>query len=489
MIYCKNFINGNWIESSSTDLVNVINPYDQSIIAKASNANVNETKLAIEAARNAFDNGPWRNYSISERSKLLNQIADLVLENKQELATLETLDTGKTLEESRWDMDDTINVFRYYANLANQIVSQEIDNHQKNTTSKIIKEPIGVVAMICPWNYPLLQASWKIAPAIAAGCTFVLKPSEVTPVCTTRFIELVSSLNVPDGVVNLVLGTGPVVGNTLSSDPDVDLVSFTGGILTGQKILQSAALSIKKVALELGGKNPHIIFEDANYETTLDKILNGVFFHAGQICSAGSRILVHSSLEKKIVNDLKIRIQKIRLGSGQNKDTQMGPLINEQRQQIVLDAIKNAIGQGAVLECGGKKPADPKLQNGFFIEPTLFSGCKESMKIVREEIFGPVITIEPFNDDDEALELANKTDFGLSAGIQTMNQDRIERFSRELRFGTIWINDFNVYFPEAPWGGFKKSGIGRELGEEGLAEYLETKHVFTNHKPTSLNWF
>ena len=353
----------------------------------------------------------------------------------------------------------------------------------------LLREPVGVCGQICPWNYPLLQASWKLAPALAAGCTVVLKPSELTPLTTLRLSELTAEVGLPDGVLNTVLGPGPTVGAELAENGDVDLISFTGGVETGKTIMRAASANVKRVALELGGKNPHIIFDDADLELAVDHALNGVFFHAGQICSAGARVMVHGAVHDRFVEALRARMARIQLGNGLDDGTQMGPLISAEHRDKVEGYVAIGREEGARLVLGGSRPADPGLQSGFFLEPTLFVDCDARMRIVREEVFGPVITVERFDTEAQAVARANDTAYGLSAGFWTRDEGRIERVSGALRFGTVWVNDFNVYFAQAPWGGYKQSGIGRELGRAGLDEYLEIKHLYRNDKPEGLGWF
>jgi len=482
------FINGEWVESISKERRTIQNPFDASEIAYVSEGNREDVKVAIKAARKAFD-GEWGRSDKRTRKEYILKLAELIKRDKEELAGLETLNTGKTLEESRWDMDDIYNIFKYYAALLEEDMTEEIDSPVKNSTSLLEKGPVGVCGQISPWNYPLLQASWKMAPALAAGCTLIMKPSEITPLTTIKVTELAEEAGFPKGVVNTVLGPGHTVGAELAESHDVDLISFTGGSLTGRKIMNAASGNVKKVALELGGKNPHIIFEDAQVDVAVDYALNGVFFHAGQICSAGCRLMVQSSLYDSFVQSLKERMEKIRLGNGFEEGTEMGPLISKEHREKVEAYVEVAKKEGAKLILGGERPKEESLQKGHFYLPTLFSDCTNDMRIVQEEVFGPVITVEKFETEEEVLKRANDTIYGLSAGFWTQDSDRIRRVSKALRFGTVWVNDFNTYFVEAPWGGFKQSGIGRELGKMGLEEYQEVKHIFQNHKPEALNWF
>ncbi|WP_462324020.1 betaine-aldehyde dehydrogenase [Desulfoplanes sp.] len=489
MIKKNMYINGEWTGSISGQRIGIINPCNAETIAEVPKGDREDSRLAIKAAREAFDNGSWSGLPPTQRGEMVYKLAELIQRDQEELARLETLNTGKTVEESRWDMDEIAGIFRYYAGMADKDAGEVIGSPFPNTSSMAIREPVGVCGQISPWNYPLLQAAWKLAPALAAGCTVVMKPSEITPLTALKTAELVEEAGFPAGVVNVVLGPGSSVGAELSENPDVDLISFTGGITTGKKIIKAASENVKKLALELGGKNPNIIFSDADFDTALDYALNGVFFHAGQICSAGARILVQEEIHDRFVDALKERMSRIVIGDGFGADTQMGPLISAEHLANVENYVSLAHEEGAKLVLGGKRPEHADLGTGFYYLPTLFTGCTAKMRIVQEEVFGPVVSVETFSTEEEAIRLANDTVYGLSAGFWTRDPDRIYRVSRALRFGTVWINDFNVYFTQAPWGGYKQSGMGRELGKTGLEEYTETKHIYQNHATKPLNWF
>ncbi|MDJ0722297.1 MAG: betaine-aldehyde dehydrogenase [Desulfobacterales bacterium] len=489
MILGNHYIDGRWQAAASGRERTVTNPCDGAAIARVAEGGREDAASAVTAARRCFDRGDWPRTPALERGRLLDRLAGLVERDREELARLETLDTGKTLTESRWDMDDIAGIFRYYAGLADKEGGEVLASPHPGTTSRVVREPVGVCGQISPWNYPLLQASWKMAPALAAGCTIVMKPSEITPLTTLKITALAEEAGFPPGVVNTVLGPGPEVGAELAQNPDVDLISFTGGIATGKGIMRAAADSVKRVALELGGKNPNIVFDDADFDLAVDYALNGVFFHAGQICSAGARLLVQDGVHDRFVATLRDRMKRIVLGSGLDEGTQMGPLISAAHRDKVEHYVALAREEGARLVLGGARPDNPHLQAGFFYRPTLFTACESTMRIVQEEVFGPVVTVERFQSEAEVIALANGTIYGLAAGFWTRDPDRMERMAGALRFGTVWINDFNVYFVQAPWGGFKQSGIGRELGRQGLEEYTEVKHIYHNYETRAVNWF
>ncbi|SHM73048.1 betaine-aldehyde dehydrogenase [Cyclobacterium lianum] len=483
------FIAGHWVSAKTGNQRSIYNPFDQKIIAHVAEGDREDARAAIRSAKYAFSQGEWSGLPATVRGKMVYELGNLIEANKEKLAELETLNTGKTYTESLWDMDDIAGIFRYYGGLADKHAGEVIDSPNPDSSSRLVREPIGVVGMICPWNYPLLQAAWKIAPALAAGCTLVIKPSELTPLSTLEWTRLAQQVGFPSGVINTVLGPGHSVGAELAENLDVDMISFTGGVETGRKIMQAASGNVKKVALELGGKNPHIIFEDGDWKTAIDFILNGVFFHAGQICSAGTRLLVAAEIHEQVVQLLEQRISRIRMGDGMDEKTQMGPLISAQQLEKVENHVQTAIKEGARLLVGGQKPEEAELARGFFYAPTLLIDCEENMHIVQQEVFGPVIHVEQFETEEEAVRKANNTIYGLSGGFWSADPGRISRVSKSLRFGTIWVNDFNVYFTQAPWGGYKQSGLGRELGPAGMEEFQEIKHIYQNYNPQPMNWF
>ncbi|WP_308119233.1 aldehyde dehydrogenase family protein [Streptomyces sp. JJ38] len=467
----------------------VINPYDQSVVRTVDEGGPADARAAVAAARAAFDGGEWPSWAPRERAALLRRMAEYLQRDKAEIARLETLDTGKTLVESGIDVDDVTRVFEYYAGQAEADAGRVVDAGDPRVRSRVVYEPVGVCALIAPWNYPLLQASWKVAPALAAGNTMVVKPSEITPLSTIKMVELLAEAGAPRGVVNLVLGDGAATGAPLVESPEVDLVSFTGGLETGRRIMRSAADTVKDVALELGGKNPNIVFADADFDTAIDYALMAVFFHAGQVCSAGTRLIVEESLHEEFVAHLVERTERIRLGNGMDEATESGPLVSAAHLAKVEAYVELGRKEGARLVAGGSRPQDPELQGGFFFRPTVFDDCSRDMRIVQEETFGPILTVERFTDEATAVELGNHTEYGLAGAVWTGDAGRAERVARKLRHGTVWINDFGPYLPQAEWGGFKRSGIGRELGHDGLAEYRQAKHIYENTAPEPQRWF
>ena len=483
------FIDGKRVPSSSGEKRTIIHPANGKPVAQFFEASAGDTELAIKAARRAFDDGHWTSFTGEQRAKILDRIAEILERDKELFAEAESRDTAKRIIEARYDLDDIISVFRYFAKQAPHAHEREVDTGRDGVRSTIVSEPVGVVAMITPWNYPLLQASWKIAPALATGCTFVIKPSELTPSTTSMLMDVLVEAGVPSGVANLVMGAGATAGGPLSTHIDVDMVSFTGGLVTGKRLMANASETVKKIALELGGKNPNIIFADSNLDAAIDNALTAVFLHSGQVCSAGTRLLVERSIHEKVAAEVARRADAIVLGGSHHENAETGALISAGHRDKIEQFVKDAIAEGATLRAGGKRPSEPELQDGYFYRPTVLDNCNTKMKCVQDESFGPIMTIEVFDTEEEAIALGNDTIYGLAGAVWTEDSDKAQRVARKLRHGTIWINDFHPYVAQAEWGGYKQSGIGRELGQAGLAEYLEHKHIWQNLSPARSDWF
>ena len=488
------YINGQWQEAESQETRDILCPADGSHVITVSEGDRADARRAIEAARTTFDEGTWATTPAAERGAIVNRLAYILERDKDKVARMESEDTGKRFVESQQDMDDIINVFRHFAALADKHAGRVVDPGDPTISSRVVTEPVGVCSLITPWNFPLLQTAWKIAPAIAAGNTFVLKPAELTPQTAMWLMDALDEAGLPAGVANLVTGPGATVGAEMTENPQVDLVSFTGGLETGRVIMAAAAPTVKKVALELGGKNPNIIFADADLEAAIDNALTAIFLDSGQVCSAGARLIVEESIHDEVVDELVRRAELIRLGGPFDENAETGPLISEDHLNKVHRYVEEAIEDGAVLRTGGKR-GEGELAQGSYYLPTILDRCDQSMRCVHDESFGPVLTVETFSGDtaeaaeDAAVALGNDTIYGLAGAVWTENAGRAERVAGRLRHGTVWINDFHPYVPQAEWGGMKQSGIGRELGEDGLAEYQEVKHVWHNTKPAPADWF
>jgi betaine-aldehyde dehydrogenase len=485
----ENFINGEWVSAQQGGRREIRCPATGELVAEIDESTAVDTEKAIAAARAAFDDGAWPGTSARERGDLLLRVTDLLQRDKAELATMESLDTGKRLVESEIDIDDVTSVFRHFGLVADAEAGRVVDTGRDDVVSRVVHEPVGVCGLITPWNYPLLQVSWKVAPALAAGCTFVLKPSELSPHTAIHLMRLLDEAGLPKGVGNLVVGDGPNAGAPLSEDPRVDLVSFTGGLETGKRIMAAASGTVKKVALELGGKNPNIVFADADRETALDMALTAVFLHSGQVCSAGARLLVEDSIHDEFVDELVSRAREIRLGGPFDEKAETGALISQGHLDKVAAYVEAGIAEGATLLVGGQRVTEGDLAGGYFFAPTILGNVTSSMRVAQEESFGPVLTVERFGDEDDAVRLANDSIYGLAGAVWTQDSGKGQRVASRLRMGTVWINDYHPYVAQAEWGGYKQSGIGRELGHAGLDEYRETKHVWHNIAPAPQGWF
>lgn len=484
----KMYINGKFTSSKSGAIRDIIDPANGKLIAQVPESSKEDAVLAIQAARKAFDEGDWRNTTALDRGKLLFKLADLIRNNAKMLAELETRNCGKPLAEAEYDISDAANCFEFYAGLATKIHGETM-SVPANSFSYVLREPIGVCGQIIPWNYPLLMAAWKLAPALAAGNTIILKPSELTPITALELFKLIDQCGFPAGVANLVTGPGVGVGEELALNAMVDKVAFTGGTVTGRKIMQAATGNLKRISLELGGKNPNIVFADCDLGMAIDGALFGAFANQGEVCSAGSRLLVERSIHDKIVSGMLKKIPNIKLGHGLDSGVKMGPLVSSAHREKVEHYVKIGIEEGAKLICGGKRPTGETFAKGNFFEPTIFDNVKPTMRIAREEIFGPVLVVTPFDTEEEAIQMANDTDYGLAAAVWTKNITRAHRVTSKLRAGILWVNTYHPTFNEMPWGGYKQSGSGRELGLYGIENYLEVKQVNINLDESPIGWY
>ncbi|HWY67649.1 MAG TPA: aldehyde dehydrogenase family protein [Terriglobales bacterium] len=469
----KLLIDGRWVAASSGKTFDSIDPATGEVLARVAEGDKADIDLAVKAARRAFESGPWAKMSASERGRIIWKIADLLEQHTEELAELETLDNGKPISVSRVaDVPLAVDLFRYMAGWSTKIEGSTIPVAGP-FFAYTRREPIGVVGQIIPWNFPLLMAAWKLGPALATGCTIVLKPAEQTPLSALRLGELALEAGLPPGVLNIVTGFGETAGAALAAHPDVDKIAFTGSTEVGKLIVHAAAGNLKKVTLELGGKSPNIVFDDADVNKATAGAANAIFFNHGQCCCAGSRLFVEDKIFDKVVEGISESAKKIRVGPGMNPDTQMGPLVSDEQFRRVCGYMEAGLNEGAKAVVGGKKVGN----RGYFVEPTVLVNTNPKMKVVQEEIFGPVVTAMPFKSVDEIATEANNTSYGLAAGIWTKDIAKAHSLANKLKAGTVWINCYNVFDAAMPFGGYKQSGWGREMGKEALELYTETKAV------------
>jgi phenylacetaldehyde dehydrogenase len=483
-------VGGVWLPPGDRDTIDVVDPASGAVLSRVAQATAADVDAAVRAAGEAHADARWRGLPPLERTRVLQRVADLIEAAAEELAVLETRDNGKPIERSRADTASGARTFRHFAGAPGRLTGTviPIDGNGAPHHAYTLREPVGVAALVLPWNFPIMTACFKLAPALAAGCAVVVKPAEQTPLTMLRLAALCAEAGLPDGVLNVLTGDGEV-GAALVAHPGVAKVSFTGSTEVGRLVMAAAAPAVKRLTLELGGKSPNIVFADADFETAIDNALTAAFVHSGQVCSAGCRLIVEDSIHDRFVEELGRRAERIRLGGGLDAATETGALISEEHRAKVERYIAGAIEQGARLVAGGTRPAEPELKAGFYVRPTVFADCTPDMTIIREEVFGPVVTVERFTTEDEAIRLANDTTYGLAGAVWTSDASRAQRVAGRLRHGTVWINDYNTYMPQAEWGGFKQSGIGRELGPTGLDEYREAKHVYQNTNPGPSGWF
>ena len=475
----QNFIDGKWVDAADGERFDVFNPADGQVIATAPDSKAVDVDRAIDAARRTFDDGTWwPGTSERERGRILIRAADIVRRELEDLARLESLDSGKPIGEARDDIEEVAFMFEYYGGWATKIYG-EIPPVGPGAMSLVVKEPMGVAAAITPWNYPMMMAVQKVAPAIAAGCTIILKPAEQTPLTALEIPKILEEAGLPAGVLHVLTGFGETAGAPLVASPKVDKVGFTGSKEVGKIIMRNGADTLKRVTLELGGKSPNIVFADADFDAAIEGSCNGIFWNQGEIYSAGSRVFVERPIYDDALAAMVEHAKGVKVGDGADESTTMGPLVSREQQERVQRYIETGVGE-ARLAVQGDTPTDPKLANGYFVPPTIFADVTNDARIAREEIFGPVMAVIPFTSSEEVVELSNDNEYGLAAAVWTRDIKKAMNTARALRAGIVWVNDTQTAPTEAPWGGYKQSGIGRELGSQGIDDYLEAKHIYVN---------
>lgn len=483
------YINGRFVDPQSGTWFETANPYTGKVWAEIARGNAEDVEQAVEAAYEAVWNGPWATTTASERGALLRRIGDLVAANAEHLAEIEVRDNGKLMAEMLAQLRYVPNWYYYYGGLADKIEGSVIPLDKKGYLNFTRHEPLGVIAVITPWNSPLMLTSWKLAPALAAGNSVVIKPSEFTSASVLEFVKLIEQAGAPAGLVNVVTGFGTEVGPALVEHPKVAKVAFTGSDATGKQIYRAAASSMKHVTMELGGKSPNIVFDDADLDDAVNGAISGIFAATGQTCLAGSRLLLQDGIHDTFLERLVAVAKGARMGDPASMDTQVGPITTPSQYRKVLDYISIAKSEGATLVAGGQPAKRPECGDGWFVEPTIFKDVRADMRIAQEEVFGPVLSVIRFKDEEEALQIGNATIYGLAAGVWTKDIGRAVRMSEGLRAGTIWINTYRAVSYMSPFGGYKQSGIGRENGAEMMREYMQVKSVWLNYGAPSANPF
>jgi len=466
------YIGGRWVDASNRETSEILDPSSENVIARVPRATVADAETAVKAARAAFDTGPWPRMKAVERGEILRRAATRIRERGDELARLESLQMGKLFSEAIVDMSDAAYTFDYYAGLVVEAHGETLEVPGE-TMSMVVREPVGVTVGITPWNYPMLMAAWKAAPSLAAGNVMILKPATVSPLTNLELAKIFEEVGLPEGVFQVITGPGGEIGDYLAASPLVDMVAFTGSVEVGKHIMRRGADNVKKVGLELGGKSPNIVFADADFDAAIDGALVGIFAGTGEVCSAGSRLIVERSIHDRFVGELVSRAMAIKVGPALDEHSEMGPLVNKQQLATVEKYVQIGRDEGATLATGGHRLEG----RGYYYEPTIFVDVSNKMRIAQEEIFGPVLVVIPFDGEQEAIEIANDTIYGLAGAVWTKDVTKAMRVVKALRAGITWVNTYHPTYSEAPWGGYKQSGVGRELGTYGLDEYTEVKQI------------